>query len=86
MTFQWEYTGNEVFSSQRITLFGLEHELDATDREYTLLNQVAGDYTVELRACNEVGCSLEPLIESYTVPDVPTMADFTLTITVTKDP
>lgn len=81
----WDYTGNEAISAQTITVLGETLPLGPEAREYTLLDQPAGDYTVSVAACNELDeCSDPPTTTNYNIPDVPRVDDLILNVVVTK--
>jgi len=79
----WDYTGTQEITAQNLTVLGQSIALEPQERQYTLLHQSAGDYTVELNVCNSL-CS-DPATSAYNVPDVPNVDDLTLSISVTKD-
>jgi len=79
----WDYTGEQEITTQNLTVLGQSVLLEPQIRSYTLLNQSAGDYTVELNVCNSL-CS-DTVTTSYTIQDVPNVDDLILNVTITRD-
>ena len=79
---EWDYTGEQEITAQNLTVLGASVILGPQERSYTLLDQSAGYYTVELNVCNSL-CS-DTLTTTYTVPVVPNIDDLILNVVVTK--